>query len=272
VAESFFANLGELRYLPTAKRIRALLGGEVIADTESALLVWQPRRVVPLYAVPEADLRGELEPGRTGAEGQSADGGMLQGRPVLAVGDFDLHTTPGDAVVVRSASGPVAAFRPADPALAGHVVLDFDGPDTWLEEDEEIFSHPRDPYHRVDVRRSSRRLRIERAGELLAESGAPRLVFETNLPTRHYLPREDVREELLRPSDTTTACPYKGRASYLTVAVGERVVPDLAWTYEQPVSDAADLQDLVAFFDERVDVIVDGERRERPQTPWSQED
>jgi uncharacterized protein (DUF427 family) len=272
LTESFFERIGELRYAPTRKRIRAVLGGEVIADTTAALLAWEPQRVVPLYAVPDADVRGEVAPGEVASQGQAADAAMLAGRRVRAVGEFASHTTPGESLVLRTAHGDVPAFRPADPVFAAHVILDFDGVDTWLEEDEEIFSHPRDPYHRVDVRQSSRRVRIERDGEVLAESSAPRLVFETNLPTRHYLPREDVREDLLRSSATTTACPYKGHASYFSVAVGDRVVPDLAWIYEDPLPDAAELGGLVAFFDERVDVVLDGERQERPQTPWSRED
>lgn len=272
LTESFFAQIGELRYVPTPKRIRAVLGEEVIVDTTGALLAWEPQRVVPLYALPDDDVRGDLAPGEAPSPDRSGDGGMLAGHRIRAVGEFGAHTTPGEPLVLRTGSGDVAAFRPADPAFASHVIVDFDGFDRWLEEDEEVFSHPRDPYHRVDVRRSSRHVRVERDGEVLAESHAPRLVFETNLPTRHYFPREDVRRELLRPSAHRTACAYKGRASYFSVAVGDRVVPDLAWTYEDPAPDMRELTGLVAFFDERVDVIVDGERRERPQTPWSRED
>jgi len=272
LAEHLFSRLGELRYVPTAKRIRALVAGEPVADTRAALLVWQPKRVVPLYAVPEADLRGELVPGETAAAGRAGDGGMLGARPVLAVGDFHLHGTPGEELVLRAGDRAIAAFRPEDPALAGYVILDFDGLDTWLEEDEEVVAHPRDPFHRVDVRRSTRHVRIERDGVVLADTTAPRLVFETHLPTRYYLPREDVREDLLRPSDTQTACAYKGGATYYSAVIGDRVVPDLAWVYEDPLPDAAELRGLVAFFDERVDLTVDGDRRERPVTPWSRAD
>ena len=122
--------------------------------------------------------------------------------------------------------------------------------------------------HRIDIRRSSRNVRIELDGQPLAESTRPVLVFETSLPTRYYLPREDVRTELLRPSSTSTTCAYKGHASYWSVDLGDEPVNDLVWTYEQPLADAHELTGLVAFFDERVDVFVDGQRLERPDTPW----
>jgi uncharacterized protein (DUF427 family) len=105
---------------------------------------------------------------------------------------------------------------------------------------------------------------VERDGQVLAESRQPVLVFETTLPMRTYLPRDDVRLDLLEPSPTRTACAYKGVASYLARA-GE----DLAWSYEDPLPDAGELAGLVCFFDERVDVTLDGEKRPRPVTPWS---
>jgi uncharacterized protein (DUF427 family) len=163
---------------------------------------------------------------------------------------------------------PGAGFRLADPDLAGYIVLDFGAFDGWLEEDEPNVAHPRDPFHRIDVLPSSRHVRLELDGQVLAESSRPMLLFETMLPVRHYLPREDVRAELV-PSDTRTYCAYKGQASYWSVTVGGQAVPDIAWTYQQPLHDAAQVRDLTAFFDERVDVVVDGERRERPITPWS---
>jgi uncharacterized protein (DUF427 family) len=144
-------------------------------------------------------------------------------------------------------------------------VLDFDAFDSWLEEDDEVVSHPRDPFHRVDVRRSSRHVRVERDGQLLAESTRPTLVFETALPVRTYLPPDDVRLDLLEPSPTRTACAYKGRATYRSFGT----VPDIAWTYEHPLPDAAELTGLVAFFDERVDLTVDGDKQDRPISPWS---
>jgi uncharacterized protein (DUF427 family) len=244
--------LGELRYEPTEKRVRAVLGDRTVVDSTRAVLVWEPRRVVAAYAVPAGDVHAELAP----VESQAADD-----RPILDPRvPFAAHSTAGQSfdVVVGDSTLAAAAFTPEDPALHGHVVLDFFAFDTWYEEDEALVGHPRDPYHRVDVRRSSRQVRIELDGRVLAESSSPSLVFETNLPTRFYLPREDVKVEL-RPSDLHTYCAYKGKASYWSID-GEE---DLVWGYEAPLPDAAGLEGRVAFYDDRVDVIVDGVPRPR---------
>jgi uncharacterized protein (DUF427 family) len=264
----------ELRYEPTAKRVRGALAGETVLDTKRALLVWEPHRVVPTYAAPLEDLACELVASAAGADGRSetvpfvslgADGPL-----VIESADFAMHTIGGEALTIRAGAAELvgAAFRPADPDLAGYVVLDFDAFE-WREEEEPIRGHPRDPFHRVDVRQSARSVRIEHEGTLLAESSRPRLVFETKLPPRFYLPREDVRLDLLRASSTRTTCAYKGEACYFSLAPGQGSVADVCWSYEQPLPDAAELAGFVCFFDERVGVTVDGEIRERPRTPWS---
>jgi len=271
--QALFQHLGELRHEPTDKRIRALLGGRVVADTTGAVLVWEPRRVVPTYAVPVADVVGDLAP--AGAARVTADTVGLRlpavsDRPVLDPSiPFEVHTTEGEAVEVRGPDGGPsgAGFRPADPDLAEHVVLDFAAFD-WLEEDEPVVSHPHDPFHRIDVLRSSRPVRLERDGGVLAETTRARFLFETSLPMRFYLPREDVRVEL-HPSATRTWCAYKGEAAYWSPVVGGGAVPDLAWSYDAPLHEAGAIGGLVCFFDERVDVVLDGRRRERPVTPWS---
>jgi uncharacterized protein (DUF427 family) len=148
------------------------------------------------------------------------------------------------------------------------VILDFGAFDAWYEEDELNVGHPRDPFHRIDVLPSSRQVQLELDGEVLADSSRPALLFETMLPARYYLPRADVTAELI-PSDTKTWCAYKGQASYFSVAVGGRLVPDIAWSYPDPRHDAVQVRDLIAFFDERIDARLDGERRARPVTPWS---
>jgi uncharacterized protein (DUF427 family) len=262
----FVRLLDELRYEPTAKRIRALADGDPVADTTCAVIVWEPRRVVPTYAVPVRDVQGELVPAPSEDVPLKPER-LREGVPGVLTPStaFGAHTTAGEPLTVRTAAGDRvgAAFRPADPDLAGFVLLDFDAFD-WLEEDDAVVSHPRDPFHRIDVRHGSRHVRVERDGQVLAESSRPVLVFETSLPVRTYLPRDDVRLDLLEPSSTRTACAYKGVASYLS-----RGGEDLAWTYEAPLPDAAELTGLVCFFDERVDLTVDGEKRARPVTPWS---
>jgi uncharacterized protein (DUF427 family) len=263
-------NLNALRYEPTAKRIRVYLGGEPVADTRDARLVWEPRRVVPTYAVPLAALSGQLVPAGAESGADEQVGVRLPGissRPILdPTVPFDAHSCAGTAfdVIAGAETGAAAAFRPDDPDLSDYVILEFNAFE-WREEDESIVSHPHDPFGRIDVLRSSRHIRVESDGRLLAESSRPMLLFETLLPVRYYLPREDVVIPLDR-SDTVTYCAYKGRASYYSVPDGPR---DVAWTYHEPLHDAEQVRDRICFFDERVDVIVDGERRDRPVTPWS---
>jgi uncharacterized protein (DUF427 family) len=157
---------------------------------------------------------------------------------------------------------PAKAIRRQD----GLVHVDFDALDEWLEEDEVQVGHPPDPYHRIDVRRTSRRVRISIGGRVVADTTRARALFETGLPTRWYIPREDIEAEL-EPSDHRTVCAYKGHATHFSVA-GEDAV---AWTYEDPLHDGQPVKDLVAFYNERVDVEVDGEREERPRTQWSRD-
>lgn len=266
-------SFAKLRVEPTAKRVRATLSGETVVDTRRAVLVWEPRHVVPYYAVPVEDLRAELlaVPASTAdhqlvtlaPEGVAA-GAVSIVRP--GPGSFTRHTSDGEEMSIRFAGADKhrVAYRFADPDLSGYVGLDFAAFDAWLEEDTPIVAHPRDPFHRVDVLHSSRRVRIESGGTVLAESTRPRLLFETHLPLRFYLPAEDLTEGLLRPSPTRTTCAYKGEATYWALDGA-----DVAWSYPRPLAEAAEIAGMVSFFDERVDVVVDGQRRERPSTPWS---
>jgi uncharacterized protein (DUF427 family) len=214
--------------------------------------------------VPIEDVRGELVPASP-APAPAAPPPILH--PGIA---FGVHSTAGEdlSLTAGGATREGAAFAPDDPDLAGYVVLDFHGFDAWLEEDEPLVGHPRDPYHRIDMRRSSRQVRIELDGALLAQSTRAVLLFETSLPTRFYLPREDVVAEL-RPSAKRTICAYKGHASYWSLDAGGQPRESLAWTYEDPLPEAAAITGRVAFFDELVDVTLGGERRERPRTHFA---
>jgi len=276
--DALMRDLGQLRHEPTGKRIRAVLEGRTVVDSTRAVLVWEPRRIVPSYAVPRQDVAGDLVPAaRRTATGSDESIGHhlpdLSRRPVLDPSiPFAVHTADGQPFDLRVGpeGGAGAAFEPADSDLAGHVVLDFASFEAWYEEEERIVGHPRDPFHRIDVLPSSRHVRVELDGHLLAESARPHLLFETMLPTRYYLPREDVHAEL-RPSATQTYCAYKGQASYWSLHLRGTVVPDLAWSYQNPLHDASDVTGLVAFFDERVDVVLDDVRQEQPVTPWSRQ-
>ncbi|HZN19570.1 MAG TPA: DUF427 domain-containing protein [Micromonosporaceae bacterium] len=287
--ELLLGSFPELRYEPTPKRIRATVGDTTVVDSDRAILVWEPRWVVPYYAVPAEDVRADLLlPAGGGAPDtglelvrlahQGVDGGASIVRP--GPGAFTSHTAPGTELSLHFTGGERerAGYRLDDPALTGYVGLDFDAFDAWWEEDEQVVAHPRDPFHRIDVRRSSRRVRVELDGLVLADTCQPRLLFETHLPTRFYLPLEDVDLGQLRPSLTRTWCAYKGEASYWardpgsadSGSAGPGTEPvDLAWSYPKPLPEAAEIAGMIAFFDERVDIEVDGEPQERPVTPWS---
>ena len=242
--QQWFRGLAELRYVKTPKRLRALLDGQTVLDTRDALLVYEPRRVVPWYAVPPGDLRLDL------TEAEPAPVPELL-TPVLPPRHNDWHTLPGRSLHLDG-HGEVA-FRPDDPDLGGRIVLHWD-PFDWLEEDEPVMGHPHDPFKRIDALHSDRRVLVKASGVTIAESSRPVMLIETALPVRWYLPREDVRMDLLTPSDTHTICAYKGNACYLSTADA----PDVAWYYPDPLHDALPVKDLVCFW-RPATVIVDGE-------------
>jgi uncharacterized protein (DUF427 family) len=156
-----------------------------------------------------------------------------------------------------------------DPDLEGYLALDFHAFDAWFEEAEPIVGHPRDPFKRIDIRESSRHVQVQVGGETVADSRRASLLFETGLPVRYYIPPDDVRSELLTPTDHETYCAYKGQASYWTVEAGGERHENLAWTYSEPLSDSRQISGMIAFFNERSDILVDGEPMARPKTQWS---
>ena len=256
--------LDQLRIEPVAKHVRAVLGGETVVDSRRAVLVWEPRRVVATYAVPLEDLRApysEVAP----LTDWPAAAKMPVWDPRVP---FGVRTTPGRPIRIAVGDATADGFLPDDPDLDGFVSVDFDAFDRWLEDEDEIIAHPHDPFSRIDIRSSDQRIEVSWHAEPLASTERAKILYETSLPPRFYLPREDVIAELV-PSDTTTECAYKGVASYFSPVVGGRTARDIAWTYPEPLIDAAGVKDLVAFFDERVDVRVDGVERARPTTPWS---
>jgi uncharacterized protein (DUF427 family) len=193
--------------------------------------------------------------------------GMVGGETVVDSRRVKLLHAPGHLPVwlfpesdVRLDSIPARAVQ----RRHGLVRIDFAALDQWLEEDEPQVGHPPDPYHRIDVRRTSRHVRVSIGGTVVAESRGAHVLFETGLPPRWYLPRADLVAEAVE-SEHRTVCAYKGEATHFDVA-GEDAV---AWTYEQPLHDGLPVKDLVAFYDERVDVEIDGQPQERPRTQWS---
>src|SRR6201988_5297089 len=249
--------LPSLRYEPTDKHLRVYLNGAPVADT--GLRVGEPGGVVPTYAVPEADISARLE--TVGKVDDVAD------LPILVpTNPFTAHSCTGEMfdVTVDASTRPSAAFRPDDPDLTRYVTFDFSAFE-WRAEDEPTVAHPHDPFKRIDILAGTRHVRVDWEGRLLAESSRPLLLFETLLPVRFYLPRADVVVDL-EPSATISYCAYKGRASYFSVSDGPA---DVAWTYHQPLREAEPVADRIAFFNERVDTTVDGRRRQRPTTPFS---
>ena len=272
LAQHFLAALPELRIHPTAKRVRAFVGDAPVIDSTRALIVWEPRRVVPSYAVPIGDITAPLQP--VAAEATAEELPVeVSGAPVLDPRTgFAFHTIDGHSFdVAASTTLPNAAFVADDPDLDGYAIIDFDAFDEWREEDELLVAHARDPFGTVDTRRSSRRVVVEIAGTTIAESTRSVMLFETFLPTRYYVPRDDVRLDLLEPTSTQTACAYKGFASYWSASVSGTVVPDVAWSYEDPHNYATAVQRMICFFNERVDLTIDGVPLERPRTPWSED-
>lgn len=156
-----------------------------------------------------------------------------------------------------------------EPLAPGYVRVAWDSVDSWFEEEDEVFVHPRDPYHRIDTLNTSRRVKVSLEGVVLAETTRARALCETGLPTRYYIPPEDVRSDLLLPSETVTQCAYKGTAIHWSAQVGSGLVIDVAWTYEEPNPEAAAVRGRICFYNERVDLEVDGQGQTRPVTPFS---
>jgi len=235
------------------KRVRILLAGELVADTTSPLLVWEVP-YYPTYYIPATDVLAKLIPA-------GADSSELLGEAeVLTV------EVPSGAIADRA-----ARRYPASPArqLNDAVRFDWNAMSEWLEEDEPVYTHPRDPHTRVDILASSRHVRVEIDGVTVADSHSPHILFETGLPPRYYLPLTDIRTDLLRKSDSQSHCPYKGTASYWSVDTGTSRHEDIVWIYRTPLPESQKVAGLAAFYDEKVDVFVDGVHQRRPHTKFS---
>ena len=246
-----------VRTEPSPKWLRVLFGGATIVDTKRALLLFETGHV-PVYYFPMEDVRMDLmEPTEHTTNCQYK-------------GDASYWTVKaGERVAENAMWGYHGAPDEGFPDLRGHVAFYWNRVDAWFEENEQIYVHARDPYKRIDVLPSTRHVKVAINGETVAESDRPTLLFETGMPVRYYLPRLDVRQELVVPSDRITRCPYKGQAGYVSIKVGGEVVEDIAWCYTYPTPEAAKVQGLISFFNERVDLHVDGGLQERPRTPWS---
>lgn len=245
------------RWQPANRRVRVIFGNETIADSTRVMLLLEFGHL-PVFYFPTGDVRMDL----------------LQ--------PTDHHTTSplkGEATYYTISVGDRGAENaawsypnpPADgPALKGYVAFYWDKMDAWYEEDERVYAHARDPYKRVDVLPSSRHIRVALGGETVADTRRPRLLIETGLPTRYYIPQEDVRMDLLQPTESASRCPYKGQASYWSARIGGQVYQDVVWSYATPLPECLNIAGYLCFYNERVDAIyVDDEPEARPHTIWS---
>jgi len=234
-----------LYFEDSPRRVRSELGDRTVADSERVKLLHETGHL-PVYYFPQEDVDASLlEP--TDHRTQCPFKGDASYWSIR-VGD-------------RVAENAIWSYpEPLDgaPPLAGYMAFRWDAVDRWLEEDEEIEGHPRDPYTRIDVRASSRHVRVGLRDEILADTVRPKLLFETSLPTRIYVPRADVRTDLLSRSQTGTYCPYKGRASYWSARASDEPVENVAWSYPEPFPEASRVRDHLSFLHEELTVEVDG--------------
>ena len=239
------------------RHVRVFFGGETLADSKRVKLV-REAEVLPAYYFPAEDVRTEF----------FSPTALKTQCPVKGAASYR-------SIKTGSKSADNAAWCYADPlpaagAIKGHFAFDWPQMDKWMEEDEELYKHARDPFKRVDALPSKRHVRVVIDGRTVAETRRPHLVFETNHPVRYYIPQEDVRMEMLAPSATTSRCPYKGPASYWSVKIGDETFADLVWGYMDPIAEIPKIKGLLCFFHERgCDIYVDGELAPAPNTKWA---
>ncbi len=233
-----------------------MVQGKFIADSNSVELLFETGRL-PVYYFPRNDVTAEHL-----TESAKIEDDPVKGRTTfydIAVGDRTINDGAWSCEGIAENGGDISSL----------VAFDWNKMDSWFEEDSEVFVHARDPYHRVDVVESSRHIEISVNGVKVADSHRPMMLFETGLPTRYYLPKADVRLDLLERTDLHTACPYKGTADYWSVRTEQGVAENIVWGYETPIPETPKIAGLLCFYDEKVDVTIDGVKQERPRTKWS---
>jgi uncharacterized protein (DUF427 family) len=241
------------------RRVRVQFNGEWVADSTAAHLLFETRHL-PIYYFPRADVRMDL---LRATEHHTYC-------PYKGTASY-WSIAVGNRVSENAVWGYPEPFAEVA-AIENYVAFYWDRVDHWFEEDDEIFVHARDPYKRVDVVNSSRRVTVIVDSETVADTTRARFLFETRLPTRYYIPPEDVRRDLLVPSEKITDCPYKGTARYYSVKIADRVFPDIVWSYPKPIAECPKIKGYLCFFNEHVDEIrLDGVALPRPLTPWSKD-
>ncbi len=238
----------------TPKRVRAYLGGKLVVDTINAVSVWE-KPYYPTYYFPLADVDQNVLVA-AGDTKKSPSRGLA-----------DLYTVKGND---RATDEGAYAYPDSPiPELQGMIAFRWDALDHWFEEDEEVFIHARDPYTRIDILPSSRRVTVEINGVQVADTTNAMMLFETGLPTRYYMPKTDVQLDLLKPTDTVTHCPYKGAARYWTVEANGEKFEDHVWGYDSPLPESSRIAGLVSFYNEKVGIYLDGELQPKTKTKFS---
>lgn len=233
----------------TDRRVRTNFSGETLADSAKTILVRESGYQLDYY-FPEADVRMELleDVGHTETSGYKGTAHFYN----VKMGDQ----------IIENAAWKFPETKDNRPDVRGRIAFDWHKMDSWFEEDLEVFGHPRDPFHRVDVYPSSRQVKVVIDGETVADSTNAHFLYETNTKTRYYIPQDDIRMDLLTPVETHSFCPYKGEASYHSATVNGKAYDNAVWYYPEPLPEQPWLKDLLAFWDEKdkaIEIYVDGE-------------
>jgi len=250
----------DIHFEPSPRRVRVRFEDQWVADSTQTMLMYETAHL-PVYYFPTKDIRHDLLLPTNHSSYCQYKGNASYW--TIEVGDRKSENA------LWAYQDPFAEM--AEIGLQNHCAFFWDKLDNWFEEDQEIFVHPRDPYKRVDVIPSSREIRVILGGKTVAASTQTYFVFETGLPTRYYVPEDDVRMDLLTPTNTRTRCPYKGIAKYWSADGGgsEKYV-DIAWSYPEPVEECPRIRDLICFYNENVDaILVNGQEEPKPATRWS---
>ena len=234
-----------------SKWIRGTLDGLTVVNARDFMFVWEVS-YWPWWFFSRDDIAAEIVLAVPGEDGVALADGQ---RPTF----YDLVI--GDHVLECAARGYPDS---TNDALRDLVAIDFGALDHWFEEDIEVYVHPRSPFTRVDALASSRHVVVSLDGVVLADSRKPTILYETGAPGRHYLPALDVELGLLSRNSNQASCPYKGDAHFYSAMINGTLVDDIAWQYTLPRAEVLPVAGMICFYDERVDVDVDGVRQARP--------
>ena len=257
MASPSFTNGLRFRWEDSHRRVRVIFNGVTVADSKHVMLLHEAGHL-PVFYFPMEDVRMDLMEATRHTTSSPLKGDASYW--TIRVGDR----------VAENVAWSYLHPLPEGPEIKGYMAFYWDQMDAWYEEDEQVFAHARDPYKRVDVLPSSRHVRVVLGGVTIADTHHPRLLLETGGPTRYYIPEQDVRMDLLEPTETTTRCPYKGQASYWSARIDDKFFKDIVWSYREPLPPCLLIEKLLCFFNERVDAIyVDDELVSKPKTIWS---